>query len=100
MAIRHIVLLTLVELDPDEHSAATGALVAALRELPPLIPEIESMTVQPNCIDAAGNADVVAVIDLADEAAVDTYLQHPAHLAAIARNRHLIGGRAAIDITR
>ena len=91
--IRHVSLLTFVpEATPEQIDAAA----AALRTLPPLIPELRDYRVGPDVGIDSGNATFVVIGDFDDEDGYRAYRDHPEHVA-VAREHILpiLAGRTA-----
>jgi hypothetical protein len=78
--LRHVVCLTVRAGTPD---AAVADLVAALRTLPGLIPEIRRYDVGADLGLADGNADIVILAEFDDADAWRRYQAHPAHTRVI-----------------
>ena len=80
--IRHIVLLTL---KADAPADAAGSIVAALKDLPGMVPSIRDYQAGVDIGIAPGNATVAATATFDDEAGYLEYRDHPAHRAVIER---------------
>jgi len=76
--IRHVSLLTFV---PEATEAQIEAAAAALRALPPLIPELRDYRVGPDVGIDTGNATFVVIGDFDDADGYRTYRDHPEHVA-------------------
>ena len=95
--IRHVVSWTFLEKDPEAKAEKVAFVAAQLMSLPPLIPEIHSMTLGANEVDIEGNWDLVLVADYADEAALRTYIHHPEHEKVVAVIKPHFDKRSAVD---
>lgn len=80
MALRHIVLLTLVD---DAPEGRAEEIAEALRSLPAQIPELRNYVVGVDLGLAEGNATIAVVADVDDAAGWATYRDHPAHVKVI-----------------
>ncbi len=83
----------------DVTEADVVALTAALTEMAEQIPEIRSYSADANLHLRPGGADygVAAIVD--DAAGLDTYLDHPLHLAVYERHLgRMIAERAAAQL--
>jgi len=84
--LRHVVLIRLVEDDPERPlDASADELVAALRALPDRIPEIRSYEVGRDLGLAPTNAHVAIVAEFDDAEALAAYREHPAHVDVLER---------------
>ena len=94
--LRHIVLLTLsVDADDGVLSEISDALYALL----PVIPEIESYSVERDLGLAEGNSTLAIVGEFADEAAYRVYAEHPVHLDVIASKiKPFVVARSAVQV--
>jgi hypothetical protein len=95
--IKHIVMWKLTAQDAAGKSEAFTAIAEALGSLPPLIPEIHSFAIGADLAETGGNWDVVLIIDYKTTADLETYQNHPAHVAAAAVPRGLTSERAVVD---
>jgi len=95
--IRHVVSWKLAAEDTATKSEQSAQIAAALQTLPPMIPEIQSLTVASNSVDVEGNWDVVLIADYADEAALRTYIDHPEHQKVAGFIRSLVAQRSNVD---
>jgi endonuclease/exonuclease/phosphatase family metal-dependent hydrolase len=91
--IRHVSLLTFV---PEATPEQMDAVAAALRALPPKIPELRDYRVGPDVGVDTGNATFVVIGDFDDEDGYRAYRDHPDHVA-VAREHILpiLAGRTA-----
>ena len=95
MGLRHIVTMTFRD---DTTPEQVDAIVTTLRELPDLIPEIESYVVGVDAGLADGNADLAVVADFASVADYEIYRDHPAHRAVITQQIvDVLAGRSALQ---
>jgi hypothetical protein len=92
---RHVVMFRWKDdADPDQIGAALDGLLA----LPDLIPGVRSFTVGADAGLGPANHDVVVVVEFDDQAAYETYAEHPAHVALVTDHlRPLIADRAAVQ---
>jgi len=97
MTLRHIVTWKLAAADEAGRDAAAIRIAELLEDLPPLIPEIRSLTVGRNVVETPTSHDVVLVADYDDEAALEAYQVHPEHQRAAAEIRTLVSDRAVVD---
>ncbi|MQY02899.1 Dabb family protein [Actinomadura macrotermitis] len=92
---RHVVLIEWAE---GTTTSQQEEAAARLAELPGLIPEIRSYSVGGDAGIDEGNADFVIVGEFADQAAYETYRDHPAHRAVVGEYiRPFLARRAAIQ---
>lgn len=98
MAIRHVVMWQLDGETQEARHAKAVQLAAALTELQYLVPGIQMLTAGANALEVDGNWDLVLVTDLTDEAALQTYQNHPDHLAVAAKIKAAANKRACVDI--
>ena len=95
--IRHVVSWKLAAEDTATKAEQSAQIASALQTLPPIIPEIQSLTVASNSVDVEGNWDVVLIADYADEAALRTYIEHPEHQKVAGFIRGLVAQRSNVD---
>lgn len=92
---RHVVLLSI---DPAAGEDAPDRIVAALRSLPSVIPELRSYVVGRDAGLAPDNATVAVVAEFDDEAGYLVYRDHPEHQRVIAEQiRPVLLGRSAVQ---
>jgi len=94
--IRHIVMWKFGAEDEAGKAAAYEAVRAALEPLVHL-DGIQSLSVIRNGVDIDGNSDAVLVGDYDDRAALEAYLVHPEHVAAVVIVKSHTVARAAVD---
>jgi len=97
--IKHIVMWTLAAESEQQRAADTEAITTSLERLVGIVPGLRSLTVTANTEDVPLNYDLVLQSEFDDRAALDTYLDHPDHLAAVDIVRPRVNGRAAIDVS-
>lgn len=95
--IRHIVCWKLEDGDEAAKATAFAEISAALTALPPLVPQIRSLTVGRNVAYPEKNYDVVLVADFDTLADLDAYQVSPAHTEAGAVIGARAVARAAVD---
>jgi hypothetical protein len=94
--IRHIVLFTWTE---DATVSQKAAVLAALRRLPGLIPQIRAYTVGPDAGINQGNHEFAVVADFDGEDDYLTYRDHPLHQEVIATHiKPILAARAAVQL--
>jgi hypothetical protein len=95
--IRHVVMWRVVGDSAPEKQAAVEAIAGALEPLAHVIPGIASLKVSANVPADPQNYDAVLVGDYDTLEALEGYLVHPAHVAAVVVVRANSTARAAID---
>ena len=91
----HVVLLTWHDhVTPDEVAEIT----AGLRALPEQIEALQRYEVGPDLGINPGTADFAVVAQVADEAGLRAYLDHPAHTAVTAKMKDMIAQRAVAQV--
>jgi hypothetical protein len=95
--IRHVVMWKVVGETAAEKQTAVEAIAGALEPLAHVIPGIASLKVFANVPADAQNYDAVLVGDYDSLEALEGYLVHPAHVAAVVIVRANSTARAAID---
>jgi hypothetical protein len=95
--ITHIVAWKIAAEDPEGKAAAIAAIAGALEPLVDVIPELKDLTVHANVVDIDGNSDAALISHFDSAADLRTYIEHPAHKAAVVVVRANTVGRAAID---
>ena len=96
--IRHVVMWKFGAQDDAGKAAAYEAVRGALEPLAHL-EGIRSLSVIRNTEDVDGNSDAVLIGDYESRDALDAYLVHPEHVAAVAIVRSHTVARAAIDFS-
>ena len=95
--IRHLVLWKLAAETPEEKAAVIEEMRARFSALVPLIDGTERLDIRADLGSTEGNWDVVLDSDYRDEAALDAYQVHPAHLEVVAYVRSVTTARVCID---
>lgn len=95
--IRHVVMWKVVGETDAAKAAAVAAVAGALEPLAQVIPGIASLRVFANVPADAQNYDAVLVGHYDTLEALEGYLVHPAHVAAVVTVRANTTARAAID---
>jgi hypothetical protein len=91
----HVALFTFHDhVTPDEVADIT----VALRALPEQIEALQRYEVGPDLGINPGTADFGVVAQVADEAGLRAYLDHPAHKAVTGRMKDMIAQRTAAQI--
>jgi hypothetical protein len=90
--IRHVVVFTVAE----AHRHELDALIEELRALPGEIAEIEALACG-RSLGATG-FDAALTVDVADEAALAAYREHPAHQPSLQRLRAVASQIVVADI--
>lgn len=96
MTLRHVVAWRLATQDTAERSTQAARISAQLRALDGVVPSIRAISVGPDVI-GGGNWDVALVADFDDRAALDAYVQHPAHQDVVRYVRSVVSDRVAVD---
>ena len=78
--LKHIVVF---EFKADAPSDAAERALEALRALPASIPEIVSLEAGANVVESERNYDLGLIVEFENRAALDTYIAHPDHVAAV-----------------
>ena len=94
--IRHIVMWKLGAEDAAGKAASVEAIAGVLEPLVHL-EGISSLTVRANGADIEGNWDAVLVGDYDSLDALDNYLVHPEHVAAVSVVKQHTVARSAVD---
>lgn len=95
--IRHIVLWTLVADDETQRRDDAHGIAERLEALQTVIPGIQSLRVDRDLGLVDGHWDVALISEHDDNAALEAYQAHPAHLEAAAWIRGVVGERAVVD---
>ncbi len=96
--IAHIVVWNLNAQDEPERAADAEAIRDALESLLDVIPEIVTLRVSRNAVGIEGNWDLGLVSEFATPEDLRTYIEHPAHQAAVKVVRARVNERSAIDL--
>ena len=94
--IHHIVMFRLEGCGSDLKAAEFKT---RIEQLPAIIDELDSVEVRFNDGPAAGNWTLVLHGVCADNASLEAYSAHPAHLECVAVIKPLIAARACVDYT-
>lgn len=97
MTLRHVVSWKMAAQDPAERAAHAAKIVALLKGLVGVVPEIRTLSAGVNSAYPDANWDVALVADFDDEAGLAAYQVHPAHQEVVAYVRSVVGGRSAVD---
>jgi hypothetical protein len=92
--IRHIVVVKFKEGAPQQEIAA---IVAALRALPPQIPEIRQYQVGLDVVHSSRSYDFALVSGFDDQAALERYRAHPDHVPVAQRLQAISQSLIAVD---
>ncbi|MDV0447136.1 hypothetical protein MsAg5_10110 [Methanosarcinaceae archaeon Ag5] len=96
--LRHIVIWTLKDEALGNPAAKNALLIKEkLEGLFGKIPEILSIQVQSNCLDGAGNGDVVLICDFESAETLKAYQKNPLHVEVAEFVRSVNSGRSSID---
>jgi hypothetical protein len=95
--LRHVVSWKLAAEDTATKQEQFATIAAALESLPPLIPEIHSLTVGSNIAYPESNWDLVLIADYDDADALEVYQTHPEHVKVTHIIRPLVAKRSAVD---
>ena len=95
--IRHVVSWKLLAEDAAGKAESAGTIAAALRSLPPVVPEILSLEVGANVAYPGSNWDVVLIADYESLVALEAYQVHPEHQRVVDIIRPLVASRSAVD---
>ena len=95
MTLRHVVAWKLAADDEATRVAQAREIADRLRALVGVVPSIGTMTVGPNVVE--GNWDAALVADFADRAALDAYVEHPAHQDVVVFIRGVVSDRVVVD---
>ena len=95
--IRHIVMFNLDATEPAQRRAHIEQIRQRLASLPGVVPGLQSITLAPDLGHIEGHWDVVLVSEHDDNAALEGYQTHPAHVEAGAFIRSVTSDRATVD---
>ena len=96
--IRHYVAWRLAADEPEQKRADARFVADTLEALVGRVPGLDALSVRPDAAGLEGNWDLVLVADFASLTALEAYLTHPEHVAAVAQVKPLFGARAAVDV--
>ena len=96
--IAHLVVWNLNAQDEPQRAADAEAIRDALESLLDVIPEIVTLRVSRNAVGIEGNWDLGLVSEFATPEDLRTYIEHPAHQAAVKVVRARVNERSAIDL--
>lgn len=94
--IKHIVIFKWREEVTD---ADVAAVLVDLRALPDAIDALEDYLAAPDLGLSEGNGDLAIVATLASPEALRSYLDHPQHMAVVARLRAMAESRTAVQVS-
>ncbi len=94
--VKHLVMWKLKE-QGEAGMAAANQMKAAIEALAEVIPEIIEIEVGINFGHSDQASDVSLYSVFANEADLQTYLQHPAHLEVVQMVRELVSERRVVD---
>lgn len=95
--IRHVVLWKLSATDPGERAAAAAGIRERLEALVGVVPGLARLAVLEDVGSTDGNWDVMLVSEHDDQAALDGYQTHPAHVEAAGWIKTVVSARACVD---
>lgn len=95
--IRHIVLFQLAADDDAQRRDDAHEIAARLTALETQIPGIQSIRVDRDLGLVAGHWDLALVSEHDDNAALEAYQAHPAHVEAAAYVSSVVSARAVVD---
>ena len=96
--IRHYVAWRLTAEDAERKRSDARFVADTLEALVGRVPGLDALTVRPDVAGLEGNWDLVLVADFASLGALEAYLTHPDHVAAVAQVKPLFAARAAVDV--
>ena len=97
MIVRHIVMWKFADQPKEARVEVARSLAAALEGLVGEIPGLRSVTAEPDTLDEVGSWDLILIADLEDQAALDAYQVHPAHVAVAGMIKEAAVARSAVD---
>jgi uncharacterized protein with GYD domain len=95
--IRHVVLWKLSAADADQRRREAEEIRQRLERLVGVVPGLRSLAVGADTGWTEGNWDVVLVSEHDDQAALNDYQVHPAHVEVSGWIRTLVRERACVD---
>jgi hypothetical protein len=96
MSIRHVVSWQLAATDPAEKAEQAARIVAGLRALVGVVPDIRSLEMGTDAV-GGGNWDVVMIADFDDVEALSRYQVHPEHQKVAGFIRSVVAARSCVD---
>lgn len=97
MILRHVVMMKMSANSREERDERAARLTAELEALEPQVEQILALSVGVNTLESPGNWDLALTVDVEDEAALETYRQHPEHIKVAAIIQELVADRCAVD---
>lgn len=97
MTVRHIVTWKMNGETAEERATQANEVVAALRPLQQLVPDITALEAHVNEYNAENNWDVTLMTEHTDKAALDAYIVNPDHVAAAKVIAARAAARAGVD---
>lgn len=94
--IKHIVIFKWRD---DVSEADVAAVIEDLRALPSTIDALESYLAAPDLRLTEGTSDLAIVAEVASPEALRNYLDHPQHVAVVARLRAMAASRTAVQVS-
>ncbi|MEU6537128.1 Dabb family protein [Streptomyces sp. NPDC047000] len=95
--IRHIVVFRLRAAGTGDRASAVAAMRERLEPLRQIVPGVLRLEVGADLGIVAGHWDAVLVADYQDNAALEAYQRHPAHVEVVAWLNTLVAERAVVD---
>lgn len=95
--IKHIVTWSLNGADAEERAEQTADIAARLSPLVDLVDGLDYLELHRDLDELDGNSDLILVSQFQSREALYEYIDHPAHLDAVAHIKGYFSGRAAID---
>lgn len=99
MTIRHVVTWKLATEDATERDAQAQEIARRLNALDGVIDGMLAISAGANTLFPGANWDATLVADFEDEAALEAYQVHPAHVEAAGYIKLVVAGRVAVDFT-
>ncbi len=95
--IKHVVMWKIKK--AEEKDETVREIEKRLMKLPAIIPQIKSYEVGVNCIESPAAADVMLISTFHSMEDLDTYREHPEHVAVASYIASVVGDRMAADYT-
>ncbi|MFS0866532.1 Dabb family protein [Microbacterium sp. 179-B 1A2 NHS] len=95
--IRHVVAFRLNGATAEDRAAHAAEAARRLNALLGVVPSLRSMSAGAETLYPGRNWDLVLVADVDDEAALDAYQVHPAHVEVSGFIRSVMAERVAVD---